>query len=255
MERRGLQPREWARKRVARGLDLGPRSAGWTSYDGPMDLAEKIFMYADELRAVAATGLGFSEDKPYDAERYRHVRSIAAKLVALVDPRPADIIEKTLFTQLTHPAPVPCGDAAIFDDEDRLLLIRRADDGLWALPGGLLELGETPVEGVSREALEEAGAKVQVTDLIGIYDSRCCGARSPVQLYIFVFHCNLIEHRPQWATTPHEVLDVGWFQGDSLPALSPGHTVRVPDAVSYHRLQVPTFFDGRRRPDLSLERP
>lgn len=205
-------------------------------------------MCADELRAVAVAGLGWSEGKPYDAERYRHVLTVAARLVALVDPRPSDVIEKTLFTQMTHLSPVPVGDAAVFDDEDRILLIRRADNGLWAMPGGGFEMGETPKEGVEREALEEAGAKVEASDLIGVYDSRFCAARSPVQLYMFVFHCRLLEQRSEWATTPDEVLDVGWFSAGSLPSLSPSHKVRVPDAISYHLRRGPACFDGRDGP-------
>lgn len=220
-----------------------------------MGLADEIFMYADELRAVAMAGLGWSEGKPHDAERYRHVLSVAAKLVGLVDLRPPDLIRKKVFTQLTHLAPLPVGDAAVFDDQDRVLLVRRADDGLWAMPGGAFEMGETPMEGAEREALEEAGARVAVTHLIGVYDSRFCDTRSPIQLYMFVFHCRLVEQRSEWVTTPDEVLDAGWFAGDSLPSLSPGHTVRVPDAVSFHRQQEPAFFDGRYGPGRSLLRP
>lgn len=212
-----------------------------------MGLVEDISMYADELRAIATAGMRWSAGNPYDTERYRHVLAVAAKLVALVDPRTPDVIEKTLFTELTHQAPVPVGDAAIFDDRDRILLVRRADDGLWAMPGGAFEMGETPAEGVKREALEETGARVAVTDLIGVYDSRLCETRSRVQLYQFVFHCRLLEQRPAWATTPDEVRDAGWFPADSLPDLSPGHTVRVPDAVSYHRRRDPAFFDGAER--------
>jgi ADP-ribose pyrophosphatase YjhB (NUDIX family) len=41
-------------------------------------------------------------------------------------------------------------DALILDDEGRVLLVRRADDGLWAMPGGWAELGETPELAVVR---------------------------------------------------------------------------------------------------------
>jgi 8-oxo-dGTP pyrophosphatase MutT (NUDIX family) len=59
--------------------------------------------------------------------------------------------------------------AAVRDEAGRLLLTRRVDNGLWVLPGGKLELGETIAEAVVREVGEEAGVEVEVTGLAGIY--------------------------------------------------------------------------------------
>ncbi|MBL6957357.1 MAG: NUDIX hydrolase [Rhodospirillales bacterium] len=56
---------------------------------------------------------------------------------------------------------------------DKILLCRRAIEprlGYWTIPAGFMELGETTMEGAARETLEEAGAKVEVSDLVGIYD-------------------------------------------------------------------------------------
>jgi 8-oxo-dGTP pyrophosphatase MutT (NUDIX family) len=52
---------------------------------------------------------------------------------------------------------------AVFDDRRRLLLVRRVDNGLWVLPGGKLELGESIAEAAVREVLEETGLRVAVT--------------------------------------------------------------------------------------------
>lgn len=52
--------------------------------------------------------------------------------------------------------------------EDRVLLCRRAIEprlGLWTVPAGFMENGETTAEGAARETLEEAGARVEVLDL------------------------------------------------------------------------------------------
>lgn len=197
-------------------------------------------MLADELRVIATAGMRWTAGDPYNHDRFERVRSASARLFAFTDTRPLDEVERTVFSQLTHLAPVPCGDAAVFDEEGRILLIQRADDELWAMPGGAFEMGETAAEGVAREALEEAGVVVEVTDLVGVYDSRLCGSRASVQLFQFVFLCRVTG----WAeaTTPQEVLEVGWFTEDDLPPLSPGHTVRVPDAFRF-RHDGRTFFD------------
>ncbi|MFL6126609.1 NUDIX hydrolase [Actinophytocola sp.] len=59
--------------------------------------------------------------------------------------------------------------AFIQDEQGRLLLIRRTDNDLYAIPGGALELGETLTQTVQREVMEETGIAVNVTGLIGIY--------------------------------------------------------------------------------------
>lgn len=59
--------------------------------------------------------------------------------------------------------------AFITDEHDRLLMIRRTDNDLYAIPGGAQEIGETISETVVREVEEETGVLVEVAGLIGIY--------------------------------------------------------------------------------------
>jgi ADP-ribose pyrophosphatase YjhB (NUDIX family) len=64
---------------------------------------------------------------------------------------------------------LPGGSAIVVDDEGHILLQRRADSGLWALPGGLQDIGETIGEAVTREVEEETGLHTEITSLVGIY--------------------------------------------------------------------------------------
>lgn len=64
---------------------------------------------------------------------------------------------------------VPSTTAVVTDDQDRILLIRRRDNDLWALPGGGMDLGESIVDTATREVKEETGLDVEVTGLIGVY--------------------------------------------------------------------------------------
>jgi ADP-ribose pyrophosphatase YjhB (NUDIX family) len=59
--------------------------------------------------------------------------------------------------------------AAIFDEQGRILLTRRADNGQWCLPGGGMEPGESAAEACEREVLEETGLGVRVKRLVGVY--------------------------------------------------------------------------------------
>ncbi|MFI7640334.1 NUDIX hydrolase [Nonomuraea sp. NPDC049400] len=68
---------------------------------------------------------------------------------------------------------VNCVGAIIFDASDRLLLIKRGRPpgvGLWSIPGGRLEPGESDADGVRREVLEETGLQVEVGRLAGTVD-------------------------------------------------------------------------------------
>jgi len=59
--------------------------------------------------------------------------------------------------------------AAIINDEGKVLLTRRLDNGQWRLPSGGVEAGESPSEAVIREALEETCLRVRVKRLVGVY--------------------------------------------------------------------------------------
>jgi ADP-ribose pyrophosphatase YjhB (NUDIX family) len=59
--------------------------------------------------------------------------------------------------------------AVVRDDGGRVLLIRRTDNGLYAIPGGAVEVGEMLTQAVRREVLEETGVLVEVTGLVGVY--------------------------------------------------------------------------------------
>ena len=66
----------------------------------------------------------------------------------------------------------------VLRDDGRVLAIKRHDDGRWVPPGGVLELDETPQDGVAREVYEETGLKVQPVRLSGVYKNMRLGVVS-----------------------------------------------------------------------------
>ncbi|WP_084682005.1 NUDIX hydrolase [Actinomycetospora chiangmaiensis] len=110
----------------------------------------------------------------------------------------------------------------VVDDHDRVLVIQRRDNRHWEPPGGVLELDETPEEGVEREVFEETGIHVKVERLSGVYKNM---ARGIVSL---VFRCS-----PQAGTTVRsdESADVQWVSvGRVMSLMDEAYSVRVADA-------------------------
>ena len=64
-----------------------------------------------------------------------------------------------------------CSAVIFNDDRQKLLLTRRTDNGLWCLPGGGINSGESVAETCMREVQEETGLLTRITRLIGVYSS------------------------------------------------------------------------------------
>lgn len=108
-------------------------------------------------------------------------------------------------------------------EDGRVLVIRRADNGAWEAPGGVLELDERPEDGVCREVLEETGVKVDPVRLSGVYKNM---ERAIVAL---VFLCRPVGGAEQ---TSAETSEVRWFTREEVRSrMTEAYAVRVLDAL------------------------
>ncbi|MYU01005.1 MULTISPECIES: NUDIX hydrolase [Streptomyces] len=139
----------------------------------------------------------------------------------------------------TPPTPLHSVSVAgvVVREDRRVLTIRRADNGTWEPPGGVLELTEAPEDGVRREAYEETGIKVQVDRLTGVYKNTSRG------IVALVFRC-----RPEGG---HEQLSdeataVEWLTADEvISRMAEVYAIRVTDALLDGAPRVRTH-DGRK---------
>src|SRR5688572_12718372 len=65
--------------------------------------------------------------------------------------------------------------AVVVDDQDRVLVVQRRDNGKWEIPGGILELDESIHAGLRREVEEETGLLVEPERLTGVYKNMKLG--------------------------------------------------------------------------------
>jgi ADP-ribose pyrophosphatase YjhB (NUDIX family) len=119
---------------------------------------------------------------------------------------------------------------------NEILLMRRADNGCWGLPGGFVELGESVAEAACREVAEETGWQVEIEGLIGVYSDPErqvveYAADRRVHVVNLCFHARALS--PGEATTPGETLEMGFFAARALPEpFVPIHEVRIRDGLA-----------------------
>lgn len=124
--------------------------------------------------------------------------------------------------------------AAIFDEQGRIFLTRRADNGQWCLPGGGMESGESVTEACEREVWEETGLRVRVKRLVGVYSHSDQLVLYPdgnkAHIVALHFEAEIIGGQP---TLSKETTDFGYFAIDELQRLEflGRHRERIVDTL------------------------
>ena len=125
--------------------------------------------------------------------------------------------------------------AVIFDEDCRVLLEKRSDNGFWGLPGGHLEIGEPLTDGVVREVYEETGLHVKIERLVGIYSdpANFCVVQYPdgnsAHIMTTVFECQRLDGD---LTLSEESTELRYFPTSELPEVMLwSHRIRVEDAA------------------------
>jgi ADP-ribose pyrophosphatase YjhB (NUDIX family) len=185
---------------------------------------QELIRWAEALAAIAKTGLSFTESL-YERERYEEILKVAADIKAALakatnrKQKPKEELIQEWMKEVGKGVPgyvtpkVAVG-AVVGNDKNEVLLIRRADSGIWLYPTGWADVGYSPAEVVVKEVKEETGYEVEPVQLIAVLDGLRLGF-TRVPLYSLLFHCRLVggELNPH----PLEVIDVGWFQKENLP--------------------------------------
>jgi 8-oxo-dGTP diphosphatase len=127
--------------------------------------------------------------------------------------------------------------AVVVRGDGRILVIRRRDDARLVPPGGVLELGESPQDGVAREALEETGYEVEALRLTGVYKDMRQG------VVTLAFLCRVAGGS---ARVTDEATEVMWLTPAEVERdVAEARAVRVTDALAGNLVPV-RVHDGER---------
>lgn len=238
-------------------------SIGSTDSTGPNDEpvdAAALHRWSETLASIAKTGLGFT-DNNFEAERYEEILAVAADIRVAADElsiekSSADLVAahelraswlRNVGSGVPgYVTPKVAIGAVVGDDQGRLLLIQRADSGVWLYPTGWADVGYSPSEVAVKEVQEETGIQCEVLRPLAILDGLRAGF-SRVPLYSLVFLCRAVGGTI--APHPQECLDAGWFTRDELPEPLANYDrwgKAAFDAIEGHVTEV--LFDAPRSP-------
>lgn len=153
---------------------------------------------------------------------------------------PAAGVRRVYFDDPDAPVPaavVPSAYVTVRGPGRTVLVVQRCDNGVWELPGGRVDIGESVIDAAVRETLEEAGILVRITGLVGLYsDPRqiVCATDGHVrQEFAVVFHA---EPADDAAPRPDgvETRSAGWATREEIDRLpvEPATRIRIDHALT-----------------------
>jgi len=182
-----------------------------------------LLRWSESLAAIARTGLGFTESL-YERERFEEILRVAADIRSVADGELGEVADAEGLVEEWlgqvgsgipgYVTPKVAVGAAVGNEKGELLLIQRADSGVWLYPTGWCDVGYSAAEVVVKEVEEETGIEAEAVRLIAVLDGLRLGF-TRVPLYSLVFHCRAVGGKLE--PHPLECRDVGWFSPDNLP--------------------------------------
>ena len=220
--------------------------------------AQDLLRWSETLAAVARTGLGFTKSL-YEKERFEEVLKVAADIrVAAGHELEAEILVEEWLKIVGdgvagYVTPKVAVGAVVGNERDEILLVQRADSGVWLYPTGWADVGYSASEVAMKEVWEETGIEAQPTRLIAVLDGLRLGF-TRIPLYSLVFHCRMTGG--ELKAHPLECADVGWFAEDALPAPLAGVERWGPAAFAAIRGEtIDVAFDAPRVPPWRGDEP
>ncbi|HEV2268817.1 MAG TPA: NUDIX hydrolase [Steroidobacteraceae bacterium] len=201
-----------------------------------------ILEWARKVQAIAQNGLAFTRDS-FDRERYSQLTELVASILSTELDVPLAQAKGFWEGEEGYATPKVDVRGGIFED-GRVLLVRERSDGKWTLPGGWVDINDSPSGAVVREIFEESGYHARALKLAALVDK----LRHPHppgihHIYKLFFLCERVGGTP---TVSSETDAVQFFPVQTLPELSTGRVLASQiERLYQHQLhpELPTYFD------------
>jgi ADP-ribose pyrophosphatase YjhB (NUDIX family) len=171
--------------------------------------------WAREIFSLSQSGLTYSANQ-YDLERYKRLQEITAEMIESQAEISKESVLDSFSMQAGYITPKVDVRGAVIR-HGKILLIQERADGMWAMPGGWADLGESPASVAEREVWEESGFRVRAEKVVTVIDANRIEPMEFYHAYKIIFLCSLLDGEPR---TSYETLAVGFFDPEHLPPLS-----------------------------------
>jgi ADP-ribose pyrophosphatase YjhB (NUDIX family) len=202
--------------------------------EDPAPTRQDLLRWSEALAGIARTGLGFTRNL-YEQERFEEVLRVAADIRRAAGSEfDADQLVQEWMAQVGdgvagYVTPKIAVGAVVGNDDGKILLVQRADSGVWLYPTGWADVGYSASEVAVKEVREETGIDCEPVRLIAVLDGLRLGFTG-IPLYSLVFHCRVLGGELQ--RHPLETAAVGWFGEDELPSPLAGSALWGPQAFA-----------------------
>ncbi len=233
------------------------------------DSTRHLVRWSETLAAIARTGLGFTQNL-YERERFEEVLHVAADIRFAADEALEVRREQDHFDQEQHHdrvgrdalvddwmesvgegvpgyvTPKVAIGAVVGNDAGEILLVQRADSGIWLYPTGWADVGYSPAEVAVKEVAEETGIVCEPVQLLSVIDGQRMGF-TRFGMYMLLFHCRAVGG--ELRGHPLETSAVGWYSRDALPEATAGAAWWGPSAfAAIDGVVMQTMFEAPRDP-------
>ena len=170
--------------------------------------------YVMKVLSICKIGLKYSKD-PFALENYTELEKISLELVNGNKSYPD---QGNFYERDIYPTPNLSVRVIVFNESGQLLMVKEVMDGKWAVPGGWVDVFDTPSEAAISEVLQESGLVIKPKRLLAVMQrERYKDYPTLVSETVHYFLADVISGEVR---TSHETSKVCWINPDELPELS-----------------------------------
>ena len=195
-----------------------------------MEMQPKWLYWAKQLQSISQAGIEYTSNL-HDRERYERIRALSVEIVSEYTEIEHPRLLNLFANETGYPTPKIDVRAAIFNDDNEILMVREKLDNKWSLPGGWADIEFSLSENIIRETREEAGAEIKPKRVIAIFDrNKHVSDDFPYSAYKIFVECDFISGK---FAENSETLESRFFTLETLPELSEGRNTAGTDCTMF----------------------
>lgn len=195
--------------------------------------------YVAKCLAISKIGLKFSTD-PYAIENYQMLEKLSREMMTQLNEGDKFINYDRDF----YPTPSSSVRVLIFDELDRILLVKESRDFKYSIPGGWCDVFDTISETAVKETLEESGLEVEVIRLLAIFQrERYKNYTTALSEQVHYILARVVGGK---FDPCHEVLEVGYYHLEEIKELDFSNSMTDTElniAINVAKNNLDTFID------------